>query len=60
MRKLKTVLFLVALLGLSLSALAQTPTPACTSPEYRAFDFWVGAWNVYAPNGKLVGKYVLK
>ncbi|HYG31002.1 MAG TPA: hypothetical protein VD887_12420 [Allosphingosinicella sp.] len=33
---------------------AQTPTPApaapppmCTSAEHRAFDFWVGRWDVY-------------
>ena len=24
--------------------------PACTGPDYRAFDFWVGEWDVY-PNG---------
>ncbi|WP_439567504.1 hypothetical protein [Sphingopyxis sp.] len=24
--------------------------PACAAPEYRAFDFWVGEWDVY-PNG---------
>lgn len=23
---------------------------ACTTPEYRAFDFWVGEWDVF-PNG---------
>lgn len=22
--------------------------PACQTPDYRAFDFWVGEWNVYA------------
>jgi hypothetical protein len=24
------------------------PPPACTSTDYRAFDFWVGNWDVYA------------
>jgi len=24
--------------------------PACTGPDYRAFDFWVGEWDVF-PNG---------
>jgi len=24
------------------------PPPACATPEHRAFDFWVGAWDVYA------------
>lgn len=33
------------------SAAAQSPTPTpavppCTTPEYRAFDFWVGEWKV--------------
>jgi hypothetical protein len=23
-------------------------SPACTSPETRQFDFWVGTWDVYA------------
>lgn len=26
------------------------PPPPCTSPDYRAFDFWVGEWDVF-PNG---------
>ena len=35
-------------------AIAQTPPatpPACTAPEHRQFDFWVGYWDVY-PTGK--------
>lgn len=30
-------------------ALAQpaNPPPACTAPENRAFDFWVGEWKAY-------------
>ena len=27
------------------------PPPACTAPEHRQFDFWVGYWEVY-PTGK--------
>lgn len=27
------------------------PPPACTGPEHRQFDFWVGDWDVY-PTGK--------
>lgn len=26
------------------------PPPACTGPEHRQFDFWVGRWDVY-PTG---------
>ena len=25
----------------------QPPSPACTSPEHRQFDFWIGQWEVY-------------
>lgn len=24
------------------------PPPACATPRHRQFDFWVGAWDVYA------------
>lgn len=24
------------------------PPPACATPQHRQFDFWVGAWDVYA------------
>ena len=27
------------------------PPPACTAPEHRQFDFWLGYWDVY-PTGK--------
>jgi hypothetical protein len=45
------------LMATSASASAQTaapaapPPPACTGPEHRQFDFWVGYWDVY-PTGK--------
>jgi hypothetical protein len=37
----------------STPSLAQTPSPppACTGPEHRQFDFWLGHWDVY-PTGK--------
>jgi hypothetical protein len=31
------------------------PPPPCASADHRAFDFWIGDWNVHAPNGKLAG-----
>lgn len=52
------------LAGMMSYGLAQTvpvaPTPAaapapCTAPEYRAFDFWLGEWEVKTPDGKLAG-----
>jgi hypothetical protein len=27
------------------------PPPACTAPEFRQFDFWVGRWDVYPTGG---------
>jgi hypothetical protein len=29
------------------NAPAQAPRPNCDSPSHRAFDFWVGEWDVY-------------
>lgn len=40
------------------AATAATLTP-CSTPEYRQFDFWAGSWEVYAPNGQMVGRMVL-
>ena len=31
----------------------------CRSPEYRQFDFWIGDWEVRAPDGPLVGHNVV-
>ena len=31
----------------------------CRSSEYRQFDFWVGDWDVHAPNGPSVGHNVV-
>lgn len=28
---------------------------ACSEPEYRQFDFWLGEWEVRTPDGKLAG-----
>jgi hypothetical protein len=34
---------------------AESPTEkACSQPEYRQFDFWLGAWNV-TEHGKVAG-----
>ena len=36
-------------------AWAATSTPPCTGPHYQEFDFWVGEWDVYGPQGRLAG-----
>lgn len=40
------------------AAITQAPPapPRCDSAIYRAFDFWVGEWDVYDPTGKLIGQ----
>lgn len=55
---------LLAFLSLGLATgFAQTPSPspalsqpkappACTAPEHRQFDFWLGSWSVRSPDGK--------
>jgi hypothetical protein len=46
------VVFIVS----SLHAQSPAPSPACTAPEFRQFDFWLGKWNVKNPQtGKQVG-----
>jgi hypothetical protein len=31
------------------------PPPPCQSAEYRQFDFWIGRWEVFTPDGKKAG-----
>jgi hypothetical protein len=42
------------------SAIAQGASPPCSSEPHRAFDFWLGEWKVYAPDGKLAGTNSIK
>jgi hypothetical protein len=46
---------LAALVSSSGLATAEPPK-ACTDAAYRAFDFWLGDWNVHTPDGKLAGR----
>ncbi|PWK54002.1 hypothetical protein [Pleionea mediterranea] len=49
--KLAAVLSVVVCLGV----FSAEPPKACQSVEHRQFDFWIGDWNVYSKDGKLVG-----
>jgi hypothetical protein len=60
MRIVKSVVVGLVAVGVSIASIAQTPTPSCTSAEHRAFDFWIGEWNVHAANGKLAGTNSIK
>ncbi|HEY6641773.1 hypothetical protein [Povalibacter sp.] len=33
-----------------------SPMPACLSPLFRQFDFWIGDWDVRNPAGELAGR----
>lgn len=53
---LLTTLALFPALQAQSRAPAASPTPACTAPEFRQFDFWLGKWNVTNPQtGKQIG-----
>ena len=38
------------------AATAATPPSACAGAENRQFDFWVGDWQVYRPDGSFAGR----
>jgi hypothetical protein len=47
-----------AILAFLLLAQTQPPAqpPACSAPEHRQFDFWIGEWVVHGPAGKELGR----
>jgi hypothetical protein len=58
MPKPRRSLALAALCTLpALAAPAQeTPPPPCAGAEHRAFDFWIGEWDVTDPDGAPAGR----
>jgi hypothetical protein len=36
------------------------PPPPCSAPEYRQFDFWIGHWDVFQPDGKRAGENLIE
>jgi len=56
MQLIKTVVIGALVLGAGTgAATAQGTAPPCNSDAHRAFDFWVGEWNVHGPQGKVAG-----
>jgi hypothetical protein len=44
------------LLALSMTLPAMTfAAPPCDAPEFRQFDFWIGDWQVFKPDGTVAG-----
>jgi hypothetical protein len=49
--------------GFATAVLAQSPPSVpvpCSSPEYRQFDFWLGRWEVFGPQGRKAGDNVIE
>lgn len=42
-------------LATATGASAQAPQERCSAAEHRQFDFWIGTWTVYLPNGQVAG-----
>ncbi len=55
MRTLNITVVASVLAAISFTTMAQSKPPACGSNEYRAFDFWLGNWDVHGPEGKVAG-----
>jgi hypothetical protein len=60
-RPIGTLAIALALAG---TAFAQAPPaakqPPCQSPEHRQFDFWLGHWDVFTPDGKAAGENLIE
>ena len=48
-------IILVMLIPILVSAQSAKIGKACTGPEYRQFDFWIGHWSVYDTTGTQIG-----
>ncbi len=43
------------------SGAAEKPGPApCSAPQFRQFDFWIGHWDVFQPDGKRAGENLIE
>ena len=47
-------IFIISAFFSIVNAQSTTKIP-CSTPEYNQFDFWLGDWNVYNSDGKLIG-----
>lgn len=52
-------LVILLLAGLAAGAAAAQAPPVCESAPYRAFDFWLGTWQVDLPDGQAAGRNVI-
>lgn len=47
---------IVLLIAMIVAASPATPAGPCDTPAHRAFDFWIGEWQVERPDGTVVGR----
>jgi len=55
MKKYYLILLLLSLTNTTILAQTEENNCFCCSENYNQFNFWVGEWNVYNTNNKLVG-----
>lgn len=55
MKRLGLIGRCAALLVAGAAFAAQASAAPCATAAYRAFDFWLGTWQVHTPDGKLAG-----
>ncbi|HYC71822.1 MAG TPA: hypothetical protein VEB66_11485, partial [Opitutaceae bacterium] len=53
---MKPPVLLLALLAVSAAVASAQNTPPPPPPEARQFDFWIGDWEVFSPDGKKAGE----
>ncbi len=56
---MRAILFLLLAVDVEVRVLAQNTPPSCRAPEHRQFDFWLGTWAVFSPDGERVGSNVI-
>ena len=47
----KSSLFIIAI---CFAVATQAQKLPCSNPVYRQFDFWIGEWEAFGPNGKKI------
>jgi hypothetical protein len=51
---------IVLLLALGNPGPGESQVPACASDAHRAFDFWIGSWEVRRPDGSVAGHNTIR
>lgn len=51
---------LIVMLSLCFTSISQANTNHCSAPEYRQFDFWVGAWEARDRDNRLLGYQLIE